>query len=269
MARKRKKARKRSRPAARKRKVSSGANFLIRLLPFALAAALIATGVKAGLTLFFDSDYFRVKVVEIKGEGGYSGYKSLVSKMNTKKGLSIFSLDLKRNESYIKNNYPDLKDIRVRRILPDTIEVSFKIRKPYCQVESGHFYLVSDDMVVLPDPKKSADPNLTLITGINISERKLLPSRYSHSTALEKAISLLKEIEKSSFSKLHKIVKINMYDTQNPAIFIEDGTRIEIGEYSFKQRQNLLEEILNDLKAKGRGAKVIDLRFEDAVVIPR
>ncbi|MFH1868657.1 MAG: cell division protein FtsQ/DivIB [Candidatus Omnitrophota bacterium] len=260
---------KRARTVVKKRNVSHGANLIVRLIPFALAAALIGLGIKAGLTLFFDSDYFRVKTIELSGEGEYSGLRSLASEMNAKKGINIFGIDLKRNESYIENNYPDLKDVKVRRILPDTIGVSFKVRKPCCQVDSGKFYLVSDDMVVLPDQKSFADPNLVIITGINIDERKLLPSRRSHSEALKKAISLLKEIESSGFSGKHKVVNINIYDKHNPAIFLEDGTRIEIGEYSFKQRYNLLKGILDDLESKGRGAKVIDLRFEDAVVIPR
>lgn len=266
MARKKNRSRKRKKQVLKKRGVPSGVNFVIRLLPFLLAAALLGAGIKTGIMLFFDSDYFKVKTIKVAGQEAYSGVRSIISKMDSKKGSNIFSVDLKSSERYLKDNYPELKDIRIRRILPDTIEVFYKVRRPFCQVESGYFYLVSDDMVVLSGPEPSQHAGLTVISGVDISKKNLMPS---HSGALKKAISLLKEIEESGFSRQHKVEKINVYDAGNPAIFIEDGTRIEIGEYSFKQRQKLLEEILSDLESKKRAAKVIDLRFEDAVVIPR
>ena len=82
-------------------------------------------------------------------------------------------------------------------------------------------------------------------------------------------MSILKEIEESRFSSSYKVIKLDIYDVRNPAIFIEEGTRIELGEYSFTEREKVLRKVLSDLASKNKTAKVIDLRFDDVVVIPR
>jgi len=268
MAKKRKRSVKRPRIIAKSNPALSIHNIGMRILPFILILALIGIGVKLSASLLFDSDYFSVKAVHIAGEPLTEKAGSIEKRLSSKKGLNIFRVDLKACESVIKNEYPELKDIKVSRVLPDGLRVSYKIRKPYLQIDSGYYYLVSDDAVLLPKSYIIAEPGLTIVTGIRISDRNRSRGKERYTEAIKKAIALLKEIEGSGFSRRHKILKINMYDLKNPAIFIEGGTRVEIGEYDFNDKKPLLEEVLNELESKNRKARVIDLRFEDVVVIP-
>jgi len=115
-----------------------------------------------------------------------------------------------------------------------------------------------------------AESNLPVITGIKVSRKSLSLSVDSDIEGLKRAIELIEQAEMSGFTENYKqISKINVYDPKNPAIFLGDGTRIEIGEYDFKKKQGLLREIIDELESKGKKARVIDLRFEDVVVIPR
>jgi cell division septal protein FtsQ len=268
MARKKKREKKRQKPLIKKRAVSSIFSFMFKLIPVFLALALVAGGVKLAASWFINSSYFKVNTIRVIGEieGSVSG--DVESDLSSKKGVNIFLVNLKECEYIVGKKHPELKDLRVRRALPDVIEVSYQVRRPFFQVESGYFYLVSDDLVVFPKHKAVADPGLPIVTGIDISEKSLTPERRSGSKALKKALSLLKEIKASSFSNEYNVVKIDVYDPRNPSIYIEDGTRIEIGEQSFRQKERLLKKVLDDLRSKDKKAKVIDLRFKDVVVTP-
>lgn len=273
MARKRRRTLRRSgsfsRPLIKKRIISSVSKFIFRLLPFIIIVVLAVVAFKAAKYFLLNSDYFKVKAIRVTGEKLDGRLKPIAIDLSSKKGDDIFSVDLRESESDIRYKHPELTDVMVRRVLPDILEVSYKIRRPFCQVDSGYFYLVSDDMVVFPTPLAAAEPDLPIIAGVDISKKSLGPDKRSDSKILKKAISLLKEIKESDFSKRHKVVRINIYDLQSPSIVMEDGTRIEIGEYSFKEREKLLEKVLDDLESKNKKAKIIDLRFEDVVVIPR
>ena len=266
MARRKRSAR---RPKIRAVSAPDIVNIIFKSIPFLVAAALIVLVVKFVGILFFESDYFKIKDIRIANEASHGKNAPVMKILKSKKGLNIFRVDLKACESDIEYRYPEFKDIRISRVLPDRLEISYKVRIPFLQVDSGYYYFVSDDAVILPDKQVAADPQLTTITGIRISEKMLSPDRLIFSKQLEKAISLLKEIKESGFFKEHKIIKINVYDLQNPAIYIEDDTRIELGEYNFKEKEELLKEVLRELESKGKQAKVIDLRFEDVVIVPR
>lgn len=249
--------------------ISSVLKFIFRLLPFVLAVVLAGVGLRAAVFFLLNSDCFRIKTIKVAGEKLDSSLKPVEIELGSKKGKNIFSFNLQETESDIRYKHPEIKEVRVRRILPDTLEVSYEIRRPFCQIDSGRFYLVSDDMVVFPSPSVAAEPGLSIITGIDISGLSLGPDRRSSSKALKRAIGLLKEIEESNFSKRYKVVRVNIYDPRNPSIYMEDETRIEIGEYGFKEKEALLLKVLDDLESKNKKAKIIDLRFEDVVVIPR
>jgi len=267
MARKKKRS-KRSGFRIPKGTVSAWISIAIRYMPIVLAVAIIAIGVKLSIFILLDSDYFKVKEIRTSGDEPDRKVGKIDLDLGLKKGLNIFKLDLKETESEIEYQHPELKDIVVRRVLPDTLEVSYKVRRPICQIDSGYFYLISDDAVVFPVPLAAADPELPVVTGVNISKRYLSSSRAT-TNALRKAVSILKEIEESRFSSSYKVIKLDIYDVRNPAIFIEEGTRIELGEYSFTEREKVLRKVLSDLASKNKTAKVIDLRFDDVVVIPR
>ncbi|MFC1807201.1 cell division protein FtsQ/DivIB [Candidatus Omnitrophota bacterium] len=269
MAKKKKKRARRSRPPVRRKRALPGVGILFKLIPIILVLALVGLGIKGITSLFLKSEYFQIKVVNVTAKHTGKLSSSIAMSLSSKKGLNIFKINLKDCESDIRYRHQDLKDIIVKRVLPDTLEVSYKVRTPFCQIDSGSFVLCSDDGVMLPDPKPVADPYLPIITGVKLSRNNLKPGRQPYSKSLKRAISLLKEIKESRLLKSNKVAKIDIYDEHNPLIILEDNTRIEIGEESFKDKEKVLESILNELKEKGRSAEVIDLRFDDVVVIPR
>jgi len=269
---KKKKPKRRSKPRIRIKKTSKPAlaGIIPKILPAIFALLIIGALIKGLLFLLVDSDYFVVETIRVDGNDVGRLVRPISVELASKKGVNIFSVDLKACESGIINRHPELKIAKVRRILPDTLEVTCAIRKPFLQVHSGRYYLASDDAVILPGAQRTLEPNLIVVTGIEISKRKLSSNPRAYSQELKKAISLIKDINKSGFTKRHGALShVNIYDLENPVIHMDNGTKIEIGEYSFKEKVVVLEGVLNELESKGKSAKVIDLRFEDIVVIPR
>ena len=270
MAKKRKGYARRYRPLIKNRAVASVLEPVFRFMPLIIVVAIIGLIFKLIATaLVFDSGYFRIKTIRVVGEKSESMLGPIVKDLNSKKGINIFTIDLKECESNISYRHSELKDLRVSRALPDVLEVSYKIRKPFCQIDSGYFYAVSDDAVILPNPALIADPMLPVITGMSIPGRYSVGENSPYSKALKRAVLLLGEIKDSDFSNKYKVVKIDMHEPRSPSIFLEDGTKIEIGEYSFRQKERLLKEVLADLESKNKKAKTIDLRFEDVAVEPQ
>jgi cell division septal protein FtsQ len=261
---------KRQRPHSGRGRNSTLTKLIVKSVPFILILALVGIAAKISVALLFDSDIFKVKEIRVIGENVNNIAANIAKGLNPAKDVNIFRVDIKRYEGDIGQKHPEFKDLRVKRVLPDAIEVSYIIRKPYLQVECGHIYLASDDAVIVSGEQASKDATLPTVTGISvISKKGVITLDYNNTRALRRAIALFKEIGVSNFSKEYKITKIDVRDSQNPSLYMDDGTRVEIGESSFRSKERLLQEVFKDLASKGKKAKMIDLRFEDVVVVPR
>lgn len=269
MARRKKKALKRKKRTPGKSRLPLIAGLLYRAFPYIVIIVLAVSASKAVSLLLLNSSYFKIDNIEILCDGPAGIVSDISARLESERGANIFKTGLKRCESAIEKAHPELKNVVVRRSLPDTLLVTCDIRKPVCQVYSGYYYLVSGDATILPGSQSMQDPDLTVVTGVRISARKLAPISSSYAKGLDRAIEIIKDIRDTDFmQRYEKLTKINVYDSRNPVLFLGDGTRIELGEFGFKQKQRILEEIMDELKAKKERARVIDLRFDDVVVIP-
>ncbi len=241
----------------------------LKALPYLFFVGISFLLYRAGDFILFDSGYFTIKNIEAADhESAQAG--SVASRLlDISKGNNIFIQDLKELEYAIARMHPELKAIVVQRLLPDTIRIAYEQRKPVCQVQSGYYYLVSDDGVILPHPQAKRQPGLIIISGLKVSgENRPQSTRFND--ALKRAIDIVMDIQKSDISSYQdRIAEINIFDIHNPALFLDDNTRIEIGEYSFKDKAGVLVQILDELESKNRKARAIDLRFDDIVVVPR
>ncbi len=271
MAKKRKKkAAKRKRPHQGNAALASIATLAYKGLPYILIIAAVLFTAKVTLSFLLNSSYFKIKKIEILSNESTNASSVILKKLETRKGNNIFRADIKICEAAIEKACPEIKAVVVQRVLPNALSVTYKIRKPVCQVDSGYYYLISDDLTVLPNAQITQEPNLIIVTGIRISKRTRKPTKQGYEDGLRRAVSIIKEINDTDFSDHYQeVVKINVYDKNNPALYLKDRTKVELGEFSFKEKEPLLKEIIDELESKDKKARVIDLRFEDVVVIPR
>jgi len=237
------------------------------IIVIGIILVFIAKGIH---NILLNSDYFKVKEVQMlrMGEGGSSIVDSGMS-LQLEEGINIFKLNLKKCQRQIEEAHPEIKNVKVNRVLPDKIVVNFQKRIPICQVKSTRYYLVTKDAVVLPGPKNYPQAELPVVTGVYISEKQLPANRRLDTGSIYRAIRLIRQVKQTDFDEKYKVEAIDVYDEFNPIICLENGIRIKIGRRSFIKREPALNKVLQDLKEKGLRPKYIDLRFDDIVVTPR
>jgi cell division septal protein FtsQ len=243
---------------------------IARLLPYIIFAGILFLFFRATQNFLLYSDYFNIREIKIVGEGPGQTKLSILKGLQSRKNTNIFMQDIKECEYAIERLHPELKDIVVYRSLPDTLLVSYEARKPICQVSSGYYYLVCDDGMIISQPQPSKDPGLIVVAGISIPSRKPFIEDPALKKQLQRAVDIIKDInENYHLSGNHRIVEVYVYDTENPALFLEDRTKIELGRHKFRDKSEDIKKVINELEHRNRKAKVIDLRFEDVVVVPR
>lgn len=137
-----------------------------RITPF--VKLLIAVLVLAGLFFFLNSPIFTVDKFTVKGNAYYLN-EEILTMGNCKTGGNIFwgtdCSDIKARLE--KDAY--MSDVKVRRVLPDTILIELSERKQIGAIVYGEKYVVIDaNGTVLR--KTEVDPKVTVLSGLTISK---------------------------------------------------------------------------------------------------
>ena len=150
-------------------------------------------------------------------------------------------------------------------------ETLTKTETPICQIQSGWYYLVSNEGVIISEPLITKEPRLIVVKGIEVDQTGSLWSVANNFfEPLKRAVNIIKDInEYYHLSGDESIIRISMHDKDNPALFFEDGTRVELGGHRFRDKAEALTKLVDGLKSTSKKARVIDFRFDDIVVVPR
>lgn len=133
-----------------------------------LVKLLVIVVLGAGLYFFASSSFFDVAAYEVKGNSYYSK-DEILTMGNCKTGGNIFwgsgCKDMKQRLQ--RDAY--MEEVKVKRILPDTIRVELTERKQLAAVVYGENYVVIDKNATVLR-KTKVEPQLTLIYGLTISK---------------------------------------------------------------------------------------------------
>ena len=91
-------------------------------------------------------NYFKVKsivIVNKVGEDRDISFLKKIKEINNLDGLNIFKVHIKWLESQLKKKYPQIKNVVVKRVLPDRIEFVVEQRIPIAAIKvSGSMPLI-------------------------------------------------------------------------------------------------------------------------------
>lgn len=137
-----------------------------KISPWLKLLVILALG--AGLYLFASSSVFDVKTFEVEGNTYYTDEEILVMG-NCRTGGNIFwgsgCSDIKKR---LREN-PYAEDVKVKRVLPDTVKIVITERKQTAALVYGEHYVVIDgEGTVLRNTDVA--PELTLIKGITLTK---------------------------------------------------------------------------------------------------
>jgi len=225
--------------------------------------------------MFVDSDYFIFKDIEIElydSSGASKDFSLDEIKKEELDGSNIFFVDLKVLKNKIEDRYAELKNVIVRRVLPDKVIVYAELREPVAQIRSDRYYFIDKEGVLLPDVKNFPDTDFPIIIGIRGNLAKVSKTVFSEFDMenIKNGLSLINEIVAIEEALGYKLRMVDITDPGNILFFLDSvNVEIKIGNSDFRNRLNVLMKVLEQMGSDVDKFKYIDLRFEDPIIGPR
>ncbi|MEW6456951.1 MAG: FtsQ-type POTRA domain-containing protein [Acidobacteriota bacterium] len=228
---------------------------LFFLLTISAMASLLVFGTHSLYTLIKGWEKLGVKEIRIytDKEDLIPVVESAIEEMKIKNILFLQLNDLKKRIE--KMNW--VKEAKIRRILPSTLEVSIVEKEPFCILKKEGYLLLNNEGAVLEQMENPEIFNLPIISGIK--EDNFLDSLH-----FKVSFSALVEISKEK-DIFKKIVYIDATNPNNLCIRLKDlKTLLYAGTENYVSKIKLFYEI-----EKGLVTNFGELEFVDLQIIGR
>lgn len=134
----------------------------------ALCVLLAAAGILAAVTVFF-----KIGGVEVRGETRYE-YAELAAASEIQVGKNMFFFNKFASIDKMFDQFPYLKEITIRRRLPDTVEITVSDCAPAMVLESeGRRWLADEGGKLLEELTGEPSAGLCVVTGAPLTEPKV------------------------------------------------------------------------------------------------
>jgi len=216
--------------------------------------------------IIIKSPFFIVKKIEITPKtnlvtvDNYWALKSLRNK-------NIFKINGKDVSRNIKKDYPQVRRVIVRRVLPDTIEITVVQRIPFAIVKSFSYFTIDRDAVVLSQTTEG-DKKLPVISGVSMWSRPKIGQIFA-ADGINTALYILEYAAQSNILLGYKIDSVEISNTRNLKFFLDNGLEVRIDNEAVREKFKKLSTIIKDPKINLKSLQYVDLRFKDAVMGPK
>lgn len=213
-------------------------------IKYILIILLLAAAVAASVYYVDKTGFFNISTIEVKGNS-YLEVQKILETSKAQTGVNILTI----NTGDIKENLykePYVKEVKIKRKLPDTLEIIIKERKEKSAVSlSGYYILMDEEGIVL---RKSNDHG-NLITIEGFMPQEVVPGKAFAANDASNFRAILKVIEDT---KAHGIT-ISKIQFNNGIIKVNFTDKLLCETTPANLRNNLaqLKEILYDLESKG------------------
>lgn len=232
----------------RKRKLSEKQikrrRFILKLIKW-ISLSLIIIGIIICIML---SPIFNIKNVNVKNNNKIS-YEQIVSLS----GLQINDNTFKYSKSDIKNKIKEnayIEEVKVKRLLPDVIEIEVKERTARLMLLFGNAYVyINSQGYILEISDENI--NLPIIKGYKTEEKDIVTGKRLCNEDLEKLSVVLKIIELAQSEQiLDKITEIDIEDEYDYKIIMEKEQKtVYLGNCSMLEERILwVKTILDEIK---------------------
>jgi len=218
------------------------------------------------------SDYFKIKGIIASKPGEGINFSYLV-------GRNIFNLDLKKESGYISELYPDYKNVRLVRILPNHLYIGFTERQPLAYVKLYRYFFADSDLVLFNVPRGEEERELPVIVGLETKIFGAKPGKRYNIKELALAMDIIKEAKINNALKKYKIKRVDVANPANTAFFLQlsdypkgfsttvpEILEVRIGQGDTSDKIRILGDLFIQLKNDLGNIKYIDLRFKEPVV---
>ena len=212
-----------------------------RYLNTALVALILAGvfGVFGYLCMTF---FFRIETVTVTGASMYAP-DALIARSGIEIGGSMFTVNASAADAAITMKYPYVKEVRVKRHLPSTIELVMTEDTPYYYLSlGGEYFVLSGELRVLERSqtdvglqksglKKIVIPDVTVaVVGRTLS--------FAEERASENSKTVLNSIRLSPIYE--RVNSINVRDRYNIYVIYDNKFKVVFGKYTDMELKLLL-----------------------------
>ena len=234
---------------------------LIKILIFYLAIAFLGWNF---FSFIFSSSFCNIEDLIIKGNDSLSE-DEIFYKSGVQLGENIFKLDLKKTKDSLMQE-PWIKEVEIKRVIPNRIIISIKERKPAAIVHIGEEYFSSakEGIVLSKIDRPEEGFSLPLVLGLELDGIKIgeIIGKPEFRTALESINSVEVILPK-------KFCRVEILSPDDFMIYNRDDTlkiRVNTPE-GISNKENLLREALEKIEREKLLVEYIDIRFKDSLII--
>jgi len=234
-------------------------------LPYILSLTTVGVLFGGVVAYAVNSTTFQLDQVKVLNIGTLTPEQSFQFS-ELRRGENLIQLDLVAVQQVIKRNHPEFKEVKVRRVLPNRIEILLKRRTPVAQVAYSRFVQVDKDLVVLPNSSPVAFRNLPIIEGAPLPRGGLAVGATIDDVGTKKALWLMDIVKRQNVLRNHLLTKVDIADARNTSLIVDGAIEIRIGNGHYIERLKILDQILKTQPLDPTKMRYIDLRFDDPVV---
>ena len=195
--------------------------------------------------------FFRIKKVEIKGNAAKDLEEKLITLLI---GKSIF-LDLSSLRKKILIQTPSVKEIKILKVFPSKVIVEITKTLPFLQIEDENIYVIDKEGKVIQIVKKPLE-NIPLLRIGRVKKKPYL-GEIIKDKRVKKAISFYILLKRNNFSP-----EIILAYHPTTFAFVEEGTKIILGEGNWEKKLNILKALLRNKFKNIADFQYVDLRGE-------
>lgn len=115
--------------------------------------------------VFAPTIFFQVSKINVTGDTRYTS-EQLIKSTGVKQGDNMFFLDTKQIAADLKDEYPYLDTVKLRRKLPSTLQIEVSDRTAALSIEQNGKYLILDMSGKVLEKTKSAAKGTAKVTGV-------------------------------------------------------------------------------------------------------
>jgi len=161
--------------------------------------------------------------------------------------------------------HPRVADARLRRVPPDRVRVTVQEREPVALLFTDRFLEVDETGVVMEEDEYTALLDLPIITGIEPND--VHPGRQSTSPRLAAALSALAACKDLGGTFAADISELRVSDEGITIQSLSRNCVLVLGDGDYERRLRKYFVLKEEIAPREQSARLIDLRFEDQVVL--
>lgn len=115
--------------------------------------------------VFAPTIFFQVSKINVTGDTRYTS-EQLIKSTGVKQGDNMFFLDTEQIAADLKDEYPYLDTVKLRRKLPSTLQIEVNDRTAVLSIEQNGKYLILDMYGKVLEKTKSAAKGTAKVTGV-------------------------------------------------------------------------------------------------------